>query len=94
MKFVAGLSPDLHIKEQHKDEIDSLKCSFCQRTFVRSFNLKKHYRVIHKLDGKDLKCAMEYKKFTVNRQRRVYLCMCLVNSTRIYRRMRMRPLSP
>lgn len=50
------------MREQHKDEIGCLKYSFCQRTFVRSFNLKRHYRVIHRLGGQ------ENKKYTVNRQ--------------------------
>lgn len=58
------------MKEQHEDELDCLKCSFCQRTFVCSFNLKKHYRVTHKLEGQDLKRAVENKNYTVNRQLR------------------------
>lgn len=53
------------MKEQHEDELDCLKCSFCQRTFVCSF-----YRVTHKLEGQDLKHAMENKNYTVNRQLR------------------------
>lgn len=57
------------MKERHKSDLQCLKCNYCQRTFVRTFNLRRHYRNVHKLDGQELEGAMVKRGSEVNRQR-------------------------
>lgn len=37
----------LYQRKQHSENVDNYKCSFCQILFLRSFNLKRHLRLVH-----------------------------------------------
>ncbi|XP_062569353.1 centrosome-associated zinc finger protein Cp190-like [Saccostrea cucullata] len=51
-----------HTREKHSDHINSLQCSYCQRPFLRRFNLKRHLTSVHKLNCEQLEAAMPSKR--------------------------------
>lgn len=52
------------IREKHYSTINVLKCSYCQRPFVRKSNLKEHYVRVHKLCEENVKNEMSNCKST------------------------------
>ncbi|XP_062586691.1 centrosome-associated zinc finger protein Cp190-like [Saccostrea cucullata] len=56
-----------HTKEKHSDHVNSLQCSYCQRPFLRRFNLKRHLTSVHKLNCEQLEAAMPSKRRRVER---------------------------
>ena len=36
-----------HQREQHGEDVKTYRCSFCQKLFLRKFNLTRHLRLVH-----------------------------------------------
>lgn len=53
-----------NIREKHSSTINVLKCSYCQKPFVRKSNLKEHYVRVHKLCEENVKNEMSNCKST------------------------------
>lgn len=66
--FTSSSNFHQHRREQHSDSVNSLNCSFCQRPFVRKFNLKRHLILVHGLHGEPLSEAMSSKRKLVDRE--------------------------
>lgn len=66
--FTSSSNFHQHRREQHSDSVNSLNCSFCQRLFVRKFNLKRHLISVHGLHGEQLSEAMSSKRKLVDRE--------------------------
>ena len=54
-----------HQREQHKDNVDCYKCSYCQRLFLRTFNLKRHLLTVHQTST--VEEEMDHKRRRVDR---------------------------